>query len=295
LPEYFARPKAGNFTNHAHNELLEVATEQGVIGLVAVLWLWTAAVTTGIRAAKSAVTDRHLRWGLVGATLVFMLHGMVDVDLRSPPNQTLLWLLLGLLASGRDAEPTPALFRSQPTRFVWTSACVLAAAWVLYAVVIQPVRADCWERKARLAEERGDLIAAVADAQQSLEIQPLRAETRYFLAGVLAEDPATYRQAINEGLILEQIAPDYSDLTYNIGQLYCKLHQPGKALPHLQRAVSMNPYSAEKRFVLAVALADSSQPAAAVHELEAAIRLKPDYTEADDLLRRLRQPAKPPQ
>ena len=37
LPEYFLRPKATNVTDHAHNELLEIAAEQGLIGLVVTL------------------------------------------------------------------------------------------------------------------------------------------------------------------------------------------------------------------------------------------------------------------
>ena len=291
LSEYFARPKAGNFTNHAHNELLEVAAEQGVVGLVALLWLWTAALKTGVCAANTAASHRHLRWGLVGATLVFMLHGMVDVDLRSLPNQTLLWLLLGLLASGGGTATTHVSLGSQPVRSMLAGVCVLVAAWVSYFAVIQPVHADYWERKARLAVAHGDLNAAARAAQQSLEIQPLRVETRYFLAGVLAEDPATYQLAIAEGLIVEKLAPDYSALTFNIGQLYLKLRQPGEALPYLQRAVRINPYSAEKHFALALALVESSQSAAAEEELGAAVRLKPDFTEAADLLQRLQ--AKP--
>ena len=289
LPEYFARPKAGNFTNHAHNELLEVATEQGVVGLVALMCLWAAALRTGVRAADAMGTDRPLGYGLVGATLVFMLHGMVDIDLRSPPNQSLLWLLLGLLASGSGAAVPRISSRSKPARSVVAGVCGLLAVWVLYGAVIQPVRADCWERRARLAEARGDLNAAAHAARESLEIQPLRVETRYFLAGVLAENAATYRPAIDEGLVVEGIAPDYSDVTYNIGELYVKLRQPDDALPFLQRAVIMNPYSAEKRFALALALAESSQTAAAEEQLETAVRLKPDLTEAVDLLRRLRQ------
>jgi len=296
LPEYFARPKAGNFTNHAHNELLEVAAEQGVVGLATLLWLWAAAVTVGLRAAANTTgTGRCLRYGLIGATLVFMFHAMVDVDLRSLPNQALLWILLGLLAGGGGGKVAHLSFRSRPARLVVASVGTLVAAWVLYAAVIQPVRADYWEREARLAEARGDLSTAARAARQSLEIQPLRVETRYFLAGVLAERPATYQQAIDEGLVVEGLAPNYSDLTYTIGELYIKMHQPAEALPFLQRAVRMNPYSAEKRFALALAFAESSQPATAEEQLETAIRLKPDLTEAVDLLQRLRRQQKRPQ
>src|SRR5580704_801112 len=51
-PEYFLRPKATNVTDHAHNELLEIAAEQGLIGLAATLWLWATAVWCGFRACQ---------------------------------------------------------------------------------------------------------------------------------------------------------------------------------------------------------------------------------------------------
>ena len=98
LPEYFLRPKATNVTDHAHNELLETAAEQGLIGLAALLWLWAAALGRGVSSCRRQdAGERRCLMGLLGAAGLLMLHGMVDIDLRYPPNQSLLWLLMGLL------------------------------------------------------------------------------------------------------------------------------------------------------------------------------------------------------
>ena len=106
LPEYYLRPKATNVTNHAHNELLEVAAEQGLVGLIATLWLWGMAIRCRLRAGRqSDGYERRATLGLLAAMLVLMLHSLVDVDLRYLPNQSLLWLLMGLLV-GRGASPS---------------------------------------------------------------------------------------------------------------------------------------------------------------------------------------------
>jgi O-antigen ligase/Flp pilus assembly protein TadD len=283
-PDYFLRPKAANLTDHAHNELLEIAAEQGVLGLSAMLWLGVVVVRTGLRSARRAEANQWLYLGLFGAVAVFVLHGLVDVDLRYPPNQTLLWLLFGLLAAGDESPPLRGALRSPLLRWAAGISGLLAACWVLYAAVIQPVRADFWERRARLAEARGDLAGAVFAAQESLRLQPLRVGTRYFLAGVLARQTPTRVQAIAECLRIEAIAPDYGDITFNLGQLYLVEGQPASARPYLERAVAINPHNADKRVTLAQALAQLGRLEAAQEQARAALRLHPDHPEARQLL-----------
>jgi O-antigen ligase len=254
LPEYFRRRSATNVTDHAHNELLEIAAEQGLLGLVATLWLWGAAFAHGLRSCRA---DKF-RWGLVGATGVLVVHGLLDVGLRYPPNQTLLWFLLGLLLAdgGKTRSELTIPAQSRFVRRVLAVACVTVAGWVLLAAVIQPMRADVWERRARLSEARGDFDGAVTAAIRALDLSPFRLSIRYLLAGALAQStaPAGRQLAIEECLRLEELAPDYADVTFNLGQLYMSAGEPGKALPYLRRAFKINPYDAARRTALTDAL-----------------------------------------
>jgi tetratricopeptide (TPR) repeat protein len=164
---------------------------------------------------------------------------------------------------------------------------------VAFTSVIQPVRADWWERQARVAQSRGDVPASLMAAGQALAIDPLRLDTHYFLAGVLAQSPATAsrQEAIQECLRIEELAPDYSDITYNLGQLYLAQDQPREALPCLQRAVQANPYDADKRILLGNALAALGRKAAAREQWEAALKLRP----ADPAIQGLLAQGPPPQ
>ena len=270
LPEYFSRAKAGNVTDHAHNELLEIAAEQGLLGAGAIVWLWSVALARGLRWVRGGESPRGLRFGLWCAAVVLLLHGMVDVDLRYAPNQTLLWLLLGLLAGRGPAAAGAAAGRwndwrrSHWLRVLGAIAGLVAAAWIGWYAVLDPIRADWWEREGRLAEAQGNFGPAAAAAQRALELQPFRLSTRYFLAGILAQSSqATGRKlAIEECLRIEELAPDYAEVTFNLGRLYLMDGRPGDAVPYLERAARADPANAEKRAILALAVSERNRRAA---------------------------------
>jgi tetratricopeptide (TPR) repeat protein len=246
---------------------------------------------------------------LIGATAVFLLHGLVDIDLRFPPNHPLLWLLLGLLASGEDYQPLRISLRQTAMRVLLAVALVFGAGYVALYAIVQPMRADWADRQAQLAEdraiearERGDgtdmvreFQSAAFTAQNALEIQPLRLTTRYFLAGILSQLPTSEArsQAIEQSLFIEEIAPDYADITFNLGQLYLSSGDFPRALPYLERAVHINPYNFDKRIQLAIARAGLDQRDAARLELEAALRLNPENKQAQLMLANLQREDSP--
>jgi len=297
-PEYFLRPKSTNVTDHAHNELLEIAAEQGLIGLAATLWLWVTALWCGVRACRQPdEVGRRIAFGLLGATVVVMLHGMVDVDLRYLPNQSLLWLLMGLLVG---ADPTPARrpqipFPSKPARWCLALACLALGICVAVVAVIRPMMGDWLDREARIAEENGDLNAAAQYAWCALSLQPFRLSTRYLLAGVLSREPGAPARdaAVEECLRIEELAPDYADTTYNLGQVYMAANRAAEALPCLRRAVEINPYSADRHVALAMALRDDSKDDEAVRELDRALQLRPNNPDARALREKIRKQGTP--
>ena len=155
--------------------------------------------------------------------------------------------------------------------------------------------AELWERRARMAEERGELAEAAADAQRSLEFQPFHPTVRYLLAGVLARsDKVEARdQAIEQCLRIEELSPDYADVTYNLGQLYLAQGQAQQALPYLGRAAQINPYNADRQIALASAYAQLGQMNSARTHLEDALHLDPQNAAARNLLTALEQKKSP--
>jgi putative GTP pyrophosphokinase len=82
--------------------------------------------------------------------------------------------------------------------------------------------------------------------------------------------------AIDQCLQIEEFAPDYADVTYNLGELYMAASQPTSALPWLRRAVEINPYNVDRRVALAVALRALDQKEEAMKQLDRALQLQPD-------------------
>ena len=291
--DYFLRPKATNVTDHAHNEYLEVAAEQGFLGLIATGWIWGACLWRGYRRWSTSEGDRW-QLGFLGAAIVFLLHGMVDVDLRFLPNGSLLWLILGLCHAGGAKKPAIHI-KSRSSRILIAGACLVIAGWVTVMAIGRPMLADWRDRTARLAEMRGDLDTAALTAWRALEIQPLRISTRYFLAGVLSRIPKSkaHELAIEQCLRIEELAPGYADVTFNLGQLYLQQQQPGDALPFLERAVKTNPDHAGRRVALAAALLRLGKPVGAQEQLEAALNLDPGNNQARTLLNALKESHQP--
>ncbi len=286
IPEYFLRPKATNVTDHAHNELLEIAAEQGLIGLAATLWFWTTAMGCGIHMCRRVDgADRRALLGLLGATAALMFHSLVDVDLRYLPNQSLLWLLMGLLAGADAANWRRITIHTKPARWCAATACLVLGVWVATMAVLYPMAADWQDREARIAEENGDLRAAAQRAVYALGLQPFRLRTRYLLAGVLSRMPEAQGRglAIDQCLQIEELAPDYADVTFNLGQLYLTDNRAQEALPYLRRAAEINPFNADRRVALASALLVLGQNDIALRQLDHAMQLQPDHQGAREL------------
>jgi O-antigen ligase len=103
---------------HAHNLILTVAAEQGMVGVLAIgLTVGVAVVAvaryTGrqdvpaIRSPRAPVGDRELLASLAGALAVALGQGLLDHPLRNAVLATTVWLQLGLLAailSNRGAD-----------------------------------------------------------------------------------------------------------------------------------------------------------------------------------------------
>lgn len=104
---------AGAVAFHSHNVILQLASELGIIGLLAFAWLLLNVVKHGVitmRATRDALS-RTLVAGAVSGVAGHLLHGMVENVWFDPRIVFLFWLVLGLAftvsaprsANGEDA------------------------------------------------------------------------------------------------------------------------------------------------------------------------------------------------
>lgn len=253
---YWTLPTAASLTNHAHNELLEIAAEGGLISLAVFLGLVGFVLWRGARAAR----DDPAAAGLTGALGLLLIHNMVDVNLRHAPNQTLFWILMGLILAQRRGEPdAPSLAQAgrQAVRFWVRAGAGVGGVLVAVFAVARPLWADAQYSCALRAADRGDWPRAVAAYEKSLVVWPQRLEGWYRLGFAYAQiglahgQSGEHEQAVKALLRareayarLRRVAPDYAEVNLNAGMIEMSLSRPARAVDLFERAARSNPYDA---------------------------------------------------
>jgi O-antigen ligase len=245
-PEQYERRKAAMSIFHAHNEPLELAAEQGLVGLAVMAGLCLLVFYRALNQMERPDCENDLRlslWGVCSALVAYLTQSSVDVISRIPPNQSLIWLLAGLLAStGEWTSAKQVVWRPErPKRLLLGSAMLLAALMALWVAVIQPVRAEYHEQVTRIALSNSQLERAAVHCSQSLAANPFQLETRFMYAGVFAnwadlveqKDPSVAvklrKMAIAECEEMRKIAPDYDTVAIRLAFLLAKDGQFEKA------------------------------------------------------------------
>jgi len=98
-----------------HNEYIETAAEQGVIGLAALSGLIMMALYEAGRIARSDTRREALPHGLglIAAVIGVAVDCIVNFDLQTPASALLFWVILGMITYGvnqlrsESAEPSP--------------------------------------------------------------------------------------------------------------------------------------------------------------------------------------------
>jgi len=87
--------------SHAHNTYLEIASEMGLVGLLAFLWIFAVFFRNAFRSIRNNIgKQKVVLSGLTGSIFAVLIYGMassiITVGIQSAP---LFWSLLGI-ASG---------------------------------------------------------------------------------------------------------------------------------------------------------------------------------------------------
>ena len=92
----------GNFnlqiSRYAHNSYLQILAEMGILGLFSFIWLVSAALSFGFNNLKQSIY-RDQTSGLVAASVVFLVHNILDFTFFLPEVSLIWWLILGLIIS----------------------------------------------------------------------------------------------------------------------------------------------------------------------------------------------------
>src|SRR5205823_2341949 len=106
-----AGPLAAVRPDHAHDLVLTVAAEQGLLGLTALAAVLLVGGLAVLRAGQcdGGAGEQEMLAGAAAALVTVLGQGLVDYPLRNPVLVAVTWLLVGVLAATvAAARPRPA-------------------------------------------------------------------------------------------------------------------------------------------------------------------------------------------
>jgi O-antigen ligase len=260
--------EGGRTADQAHNHYLGLLTERGVLGLAAFVVL--AALCLGAAATAMAsgtpAMGRVLVAGLAGSVVALLAHGLVDDNLVLVPHGTVLFANLGLLAA------VPAAVRPEPRRAGWTGRLSMLVALVALGASVASFAAS---RDAQAASQAGPTGVAVSTLREASDLAPWRDDIAVAHAGraeawsragggtpALREAEDAYRRAIaingSDPVTRQELARLYLAHPEVWGS-----EGGSAALTQLRVALAQNPFYAEIRNDLGVALLRSGDSAGA--------------------------------
>jgi O-antigen ligase len=276
---------------HAHNQVLDLAVDAGVVGAVLYLVVIVVVVARGLSALRRTTDPgrRLLLAGLIGAVVAYLIQHQLSFLTVTPA--ALLWLYLGWIeALAPRAEPLPATDRSVPARRLALGGLVVIAALGLIAVTnLLPVVADLYAAHGRALAEDLQWGASAAAYKRALSLAPGQDRYHALLAQSYlgsGEDSATFRRA--EEALAEAVRLSPYDLNYALDQaeLYYSWDEssdPSRldlALAACQRAAELSPTDPRIYVGWGRILRAQGQWQAAIERYSAAIGLDPLYVPA---------------
>ena len=271
LPDYqspeFFRTQA-TVAAHAHNEFLEVASDTGVLGLLAFLWLLVTYYWFGFKGLKKI---RDTRWRLIIAGLMagvgaFLICNLAGVTMRRTSGASFYWLFLALTGcaiqiavrdqgegkkvtttkevltagSGKPvtvAEVHPRVLPSWARRSLYVLIPLLALFGTINSAKLLAAQFHMQAGNNLVGARK--FAEATHEYEKAISLDPFGLGAYYRLGNIYAS-LGDLKQASEVYLRLRDLAPSFARLHYNLGRVYFALNNLEKAREELGLAAKMD-------------------------------------------------------
>jgi tetratricopeptide (TPR) repeat protein len=140
-----------------------------------------------------------------------------------------------------------------------------------------------------MLEAQGRLPEAITQYEETLRLDPTAAVAANNLAWLYARDDVKLESALRLVQIAAKELPDNPEVQDTLGWIYYRQKKAPQAISAFEFAVGRDPDQATYRYHLALALVQDDQQEKARPHAEAAVRLQPNFGDAQKLLRSLPQ------
>jgi tetratricopeptide (TPR) repeat protein len=275
--------------SHAHNIVLHIAAELGVIGLIA-LAVTCYVIIRAIRHNWSVTDGNHqiILAGAIAAAVGFGVHQLFDVPAMMPAIALFGFTALILALSPIRPEPLKINWRQlvNPVAFaaLWLI-LLLTGLWsnrvyARYAYIVSDAASTGAYRDA------ADHLQAVIDADPYLSLYRLEQAFLYGMAASTGDMDAA-QEGISAYQTFIRLDPGYASAWANLSALQWQLGEHDQAVKAMQEAVSLDSEIWQYWANLAIYALLTQDESHTVSDFERALTLNPDarlYTEFSKFL-----------
>jgi hypothetical protein len=228
----------GEYVLNAHSLWIETLAELGIVGfaLIVSFFLWVI-IRGGMKAVRAPLEARAFRAAAVAGVAAFCAAAAFDWVWQIGVIPMVTMMLCAICVS--DHVPSGTV-RGLP-RWAGRLALGLAGLVALWAIAI-PLATTVEVRRSQSAIQAGELSAALRDADNARQIEPVAFSPRLQLA-LLLEQLGDIRGAAAAISQAEARAPTDWQIWLVASRIATEQNQPNLALRDYQRARSLNPRS----------------------------------------------------
>jgi hypothetical protein len=248
---------------HSHNLFLDIALEQGPLGLLSGISVIVGSLLLLLRYESGERRIRHfslLRWAVASSLFVLLLHGLIDDPLYGSRAVLFLFLMPGLAVAiarphSRENNDIPHKKLGKTTRLTPQMYAAVAAVIVIFcaliAILYRNTLLSAWYSNLGAVEmarvelanwptdqwDDGRNVASLAPAEglfnQSLALNPANVTAHYRL-GLIAMLRRDYQSAVGHLDAASLLKPNNQGIQKSLGYSYAWIGEFDHALAKLQ-------------------------------------------------------------
>lgn len=298
-PPYYRFKTVSHNTRHAHCEYFEIIAEQGAVGIA--IFLWIIFIFFQKRLGPLHTPDRwkqNLLYGSLTGVFCHLFENLGSVNLRWTSSAPLFWLAMGMTvviarlpdrsdldgmrqiqdltkkkpeqkSKGKTQPSQQQQIKPPVEKRVEIAPEVKMLSYIgsvillifLYVQIIKPFLADIHLRNGVLCRDTPqEWDRAISYYKKALKYEPTNIEVPYKLAYIYAQRKE-WREALKTYLGIIRLAPNYTQIHYNLGITYYNLggNNLDKAISEFEQTVRLDWSNDVGFFMLGVCYASKKE------------------------------------
>jgi tetratricopeptide (TPR) repeat protein/O-antigen ligase len=240
--------------NNAHNEILEIVSQTGIVGLGIYIWLFILFFKIVIDSYRklNIEYDKTVVLGLLASIFGMLIDNLLNVSLHFPMPALLFWISMGLTMG--ICQRSGMSEHRIPIKKIFVYPLNVLSGIIIFGIILFNLRYFRGEihyfKGFKYAKNNTTLGNAVKECELSYRIYPLNVDNNYELGNAHArldekeKSIWAYLKAIESN-------PGYDEIYSNLGIMYGETGKIPEAIEALNKSIEINPLSVPTRSYLA--------------------------------------------